>query len=383
MNKLTSNRITAILCSALVFTVSLLTVFGKKAEKSSEENRVLAKAPDITLSGLYDGSTSQQLRSYATDQFAGRSKWLIAKTAMQTELSESIVNGVYISDERLLGTDMYSGDNDNISANADIFSQYLLNYDGMVYFAAIPSSTGVYGDILPPHIVGKTENQSITEFYNVLSAKIRKIDAYNILKNLKDNYIYYRNDTKWTCFGAYCVYKTVIQKLGFLPTTYDKYNIEHVSDKFRGDLYNRTLSKRPKYDLIDIYTPQDGAKIVSCKRVMKDGTVSYGDVFDRELLDSDNMYSMYLGEPAPVINIKTSAQNDKKLLVIKDEYADCFIPFLTQHYSEITVVSPSELSGKLSDLVNINDYGQTLFLFGVCSLRNREMLEKIIDEPIS
>jgi hypothetical protein len=382
MNKLTSNRITAVLCAAVICTISLLTVLGDKAKRSHKENRELAQAPDITLSGLYDGSTSQQFGKYATDQFAGRSKWLVAKTAMQTDLSESIVNGVYVSDKRLLGTDFCSSNSEKISSNADLFSQYALKYDGMVYFAAIPSSTGIYGDILPPHIVRNPESQSITEFYNVLSPKIRKIDAYNILKNLKDNYIYYRNDTKWTCYGAYCVYKTVIQKLGFLPTTYDKYNIEHVSDKFRGDLYNKTLSESPKCDIIDIYTPQDGAKIVSCSCVRKDGIISDSEVFDKELLDSDNMYSMYLGEPVPVINIKTSAQNDKKILVIKDEYADCFIPFLTQHYSEITVISPKEISGKLSDVVNINDYGQTLFLFGVCSLGDREVLEKIIDNPI-
>lgn len=382
MNKLTSNRMTAVLCAAVICTISLLTVLGDKAKRSQKENRDLAQAPDITLSGLYDGSTSKQLGTYTTDQFAGRSKWLVAKTAIQTELSESIVNGVYVSDERLLVTDLYSSDSVQISSNADIFSQYALDYDGMVYFAAIPSSTGIYGDILPSHIVRKPESQSITEFYNVLSPKVRKIDAYNILKNLKDNYIYYRNDSKWTCYGAYCVYKTIIQKLGFLPTTYDKYNIEHVSDKFRGDLYNKTLSKRPKCDIVDIYTPQDGAKITSCSCVHKDGTVSDSEVFDKELLDSDNMYSMYLGNPVPVIKIKTSAQNDKKILVIKDDYADCFIPFLTQHYSEITVISPSELSGKLSDVVNINDYGQTLFLFGVCSLGDRELLEKIIDNPI-
>ena len=91
------------------------------------------------------------------------------------------------------------------------------------------------------------------------------------------------------------------------------------------------------------------------------------------------MYSVFLGENAPLIKIKTSIKNDKKILVIKDCYADCFIPFLIQHYSEIAVVSPEDMQKNLSEYININDYSQTLFLFGVENLGNRSNLEKIIE----
>ena len=44
-----------------------------------------------------------------------------------------------------------------------------------------------------------------------------------------------------------------------------------------------------------------------------------------------------------------------------------------------SIVSPEDIKdGTLSDYVNINDYEQTLFLFGVESLSNRKVLEKII-----
>ena len=89
------------------------------------------------------------------------------------------------------------------------------------------------------------------------------------------------------------------------------------------------------------------------------------------------MYSMYLGDSVPVMRISTSASTDKKLLVVKDSFGDCFIPFLLQHYSEITVVDPSVMNGKLSDYVNADDYGQTLFLFGTDSLSDREIIAKI------
>ena len=358
-----ANKITAAVTLAFITFLGVASFFGSKSDVSDTENRKLAELPRITAEKLYRGDISKELGTYITDHFAGRSTWISAKTALQTELSESIVNGVFVSGERLLAID--APQKAPISANADIFSIYDEKYDGTVYFAAIPTSSGVYGDILPAFIDNRSDSQQISAFYDFLSSDIRKIDAYNILKMQKDNYIYYRNDTKWTSYGAYCVYKTVVQKLGFLPISYDKYTIEHVTNRFRGNLYNRTLSKKTDADIIDIYDYAEGAKVLSCICTGSDGSTFEGCIYDRSRLDSSDMYSMYLGEAVPFMKITTSANTEKKLLVIKDSYGDCFIPFLTQHYKEIAVISPEDMEGCLSDYININEYGQTLFLFGI------------------
>ncbi|EWM53480.1 DHHW family protein [Ruminococcus flavefaciens] len=367
MNKLIS-KITAVVTLSFIFLFGLLTFLGSKKEYSVDENRHLEGLHEISAEEMYDGSTSRQLEKYMADHFWGRSRWMIAKAAMQTELSESIVNGVYVSSERLLTADPGYTEAGNVSSDADIINSFSKEYDGMVYFAAVPTSAGIYGDIIPSHYVRKTESQRITELYDMFGNDIRRIDTYNILKMLKDSYIYYRNDTKWTVYGAYCVYKTVIQKLGFQPTSYDKFNIEHVTNEFRGNLYNRTLSKRPQADIMDIFYYPDGAGIVSCSCILEDGSVAEGSIYNRDMLKTGDMYSMYLGKPVPVMKIRTSAKNDMKLLVVRDSFADCFIPFLTQHYSEITVISPLEMEGDISDYINVGEYGQTLFLFGIDSL---------------
>jgi hypothetical protein len=376
MNRIIS-KITALLTIVFIAIFSVCTFFGKKKEYSVDENRPLAAAPTVKAGELYDGRTAEKLDRCMTDHFAGRSSWLVGSTLIQKELSESIVNGVYVSEERLINAEQ-SSDAEPV-ASADIFENFAENYDGMVYFAAIPTSAGVYGDVLPSHITGPSESQQISELYEALYGDIRKIDAYNILKMLKDNYIYYRSDTKWTSYGAYCVYKTVIQKLGIIPTAYDKFSIEHVTDNFRGDLYNRTMSKAPRADIMDVFEYREGAEVTSCIVVRRDGINAEGKIFDKSRLETGDMYSMYLGEPVPVMRITTSANTDKKLLVIKDSFADCFVPFLLQHYSEITVLDPSVMSGGMSAYVDPNEYEQTLFLFGIDSLGDRKMLSKIIE----
>ena len=378
LNRLT-NKITAVMSLAVIIGLGGMTVLGNKNEKSFSENRELTNLPIASYDSVYDGRSAEQLDGYFTDHFTERSKWLYFKSLIEAELSERIVSGVYVSSERLLDTENTHLNEKNLSNNADFINLFAKKYDGTAYFVAVPSSTGIYGDILPSHVVETSENQKINMLYDMLDNGIRKIDAYNILKMMKESYIYFRNDTKWTSYGAYCVYKTVIQKLGFIPTSYDKYTVEHVNDKFRGDLYNKTLSKKPKADILDKYVYYDGAEILSCERIDNDGTSSQGELIDMSRLDSSDMYSMYLGEDIPVLRIKTSAQSDKKLLVIKDSYADCFIPFLIQHYSEITVVSPDLLEGGLSELIDVNDYPQTLFMFGIVDFDKGISLEKITE----
>lgn len=374
--KKTTARVTAVLTLSVIAVLFFFTVFSKKERISFSEDRKLAEMPKLSVSGLYDGSNVSQLGAYITDHFAWRKKWISAQTVMQAELSEQIVNGIYVSGERLLDAEV--SQRTPASLNADIFSRYAENYDGTVYFAAIPSSSGIYGDLLQARGISRSDSQQISAFYEFLSSDIRKIDAYNILKMLNDNYIYYRTDTKWTSYGAYCVYKTVVQKLGFIPTPYDKYNIEHITDNFRGNLYKKVLSAKTKSDIIDIYDYPDGASVLSCVKTYDYGKERDSELYDLSRLDSSDMYSVFLGDPAPLIRIKTSVRNDKKLLVIKDSYANCFIPFLTQHYCEIAVVSPEDMSQKLSDYIDINEYGQTLFLFGVENLGHRTDLEKIV-----
>ncbi|MBQ8297023.1 MAG: hypothetical protein IJX77_04490 [Ruminococcus sp.] len=362
-----------VLSLTLIFLTA--TIFREKGVKSFQENRALAEMPELSFQSLADGSYFKELGMYFTDHFAGRSYWISAKGAIEADIGESIVNEVYISDDMLLDTE--KNEIESEEEIAEIFNEFSEAYDGTVYIAAIPSSSGVYSDKLPEYLQTYTEKEQIDSLYSYLDSDIRKIDAYNILKMLNDNYIYYRSDSRWTSYGAYCVYRTVIQKLGFIPTAYDKYTIEHVSGEFRGNLYNKSQYSKNKADMLDIYTYADGAQVVSCTGYNNDGSSFEKSLYDRSYIDSNDMYRLYLGEDAPLIKLKTSVNNDRKLLVIKDDYANCFIPFLIQHYSEIAIVSPEQLDEGLSTLIDRNDYEQTLLLFGKNGFPEAEKLNAI------
>lgn len=358
-----SNKISALVLFAVILTLSVLTVISPNKDESAE-------FPDITWDNFLDGDFGRQLVSYTADRFAGRDKWVSASARIESGICESIVNDVYISKDRLLSADVSSRGSTEKSVSA--VNEFVKSYNGAVYFVAVPTSSGVYGDILPSYLLKSTEKQQIDSFYASLDSNIRKIDAYNILKMLSENYIYYRSDSKWTSYGAFCVYRTVIQKLGFMPVSYDKYTIEHITNNYMGNLYGRTQYMESKPDLLDIYEYAGGAEITECKGYDNNGMTYRKNLYDRSAVESDDMYRLYFGEKLPLVRVQTSVNNNKKLLVVGDDYAVCFIPFLTQHYNEIAFVSPDCMEKDLREFLNPDDYEQLLFLFGIDSLTSIE-----------
>jgi len=63
---------------------------------SENENRLLAQAPEITLTGLLDGSFMQAYERYLSDQFAGRDVWIRLKTYGERYLGKQEITLYYL-----------------------------------------------------------------------------------------------------------------------------------------------------------------------------------------------------------------------------------------------------------------------------------------------
>ncbi|MBQ9139464.1 MAG: hypothetical protein IJX61_02505 [Ruminococcus sp.] len=349
-----AEKITALAVMTAITAASAAAVFN---------GNFFRNMADISSEKLLEGGFADELAEKTADSFPFAKELRAVAAEIGAKAGEPVVNRVYISEDRLLSADEYSlSAADNCTAAVNAFSA---GYEGAVYFTAVPTSTGIYGDSLPSYLLPVTEKQLTERIYEGMSSDIRKIDAYTILKNLSENYIYYRSDTKWTSYGAYCVYRTVIQKLGFIPVPYDKYAIHHVTDSYRGNLYNCTGYMESRADILDIYEYDDGTEIISCTGIDSQGVSHEISLYDMEAAESENPYDLYLGEPMEFVEIKTTVNNEKALLVIGDETADCFIPFLTKHYSEIAIASADNFEQVLEKYTDTKKYEQTLFILGM------------------
>lgn len=349
-------------------TAAAVLLFIAVAGAASLINAVISGDKD-NIAALPENSGQgygSELEAAAAEKFAGRDGWIAFGSRVDSAMKGNIVNGVYVADDRLISAEGVS--RKDLSRSVGYINSFTQAYDGAVYFAAVPTSAGVYGDKLPEHISRGAEKQLIDKLCGGLDTSIRCIDAYDLMKMMSDERIYFRSDTKWTMYGAYCVYRTVIQKLGSQPVSYDKYHIRHVTDQFYGDLYRKTLYMKCEPDILDIYEYPEGAEVLSCTGYDNDGYVEQVGLYDEEALESDDMYSLYLGGEYPLVRIRTDLNNDRHILVIGSRCAASFVPFLIQHYSEVTFVRPELMDRPLSDFLYPDDYEQTLFLFGIDSV---------------
>ena len=165
--------------------------------------------------------------------------------------------------------------------------------------------------------------------------------------------------------------------MGFVPISLNSFDIEHASNDFKGTLYSKILYNNIKSDTLDFYHYKKGYNVTSVVVGRgKDAKVS-DSMYFKEYLNNNNKYSAMLGEEAPIVTITTDEPSGKNILVIKDSYINSLVPYLTQHYSEITMVDLRYLDYSLETNVDINNYDQVLFLYNAESFSTYDYFDKL------
>ena len=100
-------------------------------------------------------------------------------------------------------------------------------------------------------------------------------------------------------------------------------------------------------------------------------------MYFKEFLDKKDKYSTFFGSNQPIVTVKTDAPKDTKLLIFKDSYAHCYVPFLAQHYSEITMIDLRYMNEAYSKAINVNDYDQVLFLYNGATFATESNIKKL------
>lgn len=356
----------------------LITFCSKKEKVSEYENRELAEFPEISFSAIFKDKTFMSgFDKYMSDHFIGRINWIQSKKNIELAIGKNEINGIYVTDKRLI-EHIEQPDYTEIDKSIKAINDFSESTGLPTYVMIAPTSAGIYEDEIPKNAPHQNQKEFIDYIYSNLNSDITAIDIYNTLSSVKnDEYIYYRTDHHWTTLGAYYAYNSAVQKLGFTPISYDKFNIEHVSDDFKGTFHSKTLYDGIEPDIIDIYSYSDGAKVTEC--MVNDGMneISSDTMYFREYLEGKDKYSVFLGTNQPLVTIKTNVQNDKKLLIIKDSYAHCFAPFMTQHYSEITLLDLRYVGAANTDIIDVSEYSQALILYNASTFTTDRNVKKL------
>ena len=105
-------------------------------ERSDVENRTLAQIPELTVSGVLDGTYMEALEEYVQDQFPLRDGWTGMKARAEQLLGKQLFNNVYLCGDTLIS---------KVDAPEDDLDQKNLSYVGKL--SENPSLSG-------PHPLG-------------------------------------------------------------------------------------------------------------------------------------------------------------------------------------------------------------------------------------
>ena len=309
--------------------------------------------------------------------FPGSEKAIELRTHISLAAGNSLIGKVYINDERLL-SEPDELDNAALAKTAECINEFYQNYSVPTCLAAVPSASEIYTECLPEHAIVPSQLEQLDAFYENTATQIRVVNAYHVLSTFKDDYIFYRTDTGWTSYGAYCIYRSLISKMGYYPVSYDSFSITNVKSDFRGDLYEKCLYGKVVPDILDVYTCENSSSIVSMKTFDGDLWLDCS-LYNYDALESGSEDTFYMGTAKLFTEIETDTENQKKLLIIKDSFCDNMLPFLIQHYTKIHAVDINSIDRPLSELTDVSQYNQILILCGADTLENTEAFSFLTD----
>ncbi|WP_288704163.1 DHHW family protein [uncultured Ruminococcus sp.] len=364
--KKVQQMISAVIFLAVLFGLMFSSLLLPKKSVSETENRTLAEVPQLTAAGIKDKSYMDGVETYAADHFVLRDQWVAVKSAAELAAGKKEIGGVYITDERLIGKLTEDDvDETRLKQSIDGVRAFAQNTETPVAMLLAPTAAEVYSDTLPAYAPNLDQQQLISRVADDLRGDVTMINVYNSLYAMCNEYIYYRTDHHWTSYGAFLAYQTAIKKLGFSPVSYEMYNIEHAADDFRGTLYSKSLYRGIEPDMIDLYHYNGTDPVTSV--TINDGLneTEYQSIYFCDFLNTSEKYSVFLGRNAAMVTVRTNVKNDKKLLLIKDSYANSMLPFLTEHYSEIVLLDMRYVRGDYHAYVDPDQFSQVLVLYNV------------------
>ena len=341
-----SEIITVILFCLILASLSIAFVIIPDRDFSEQENRNLALFPEIKSESFFSGEFGKEINVYFADQFPMRDLFVKVKGASEIGLLKGENNGVLYSYDQLAVKDFnayksileITEDTDRIYTES-VMAQ-INNLERFGENSKIPLVT-----VIPPRTIDiadgifdydRPDRDVMFDFAkSTLTEKAGYIDTLTLLREKFDSneYVYYRTDHHWTTLGAYYSYCEIMRSLGkedkIIPK--EKFDIEQSSD-FSGTTAARGNFPFYKKDVLEIWHLPDDNEY----EVIADGE-NIGGLYAYDHLEKSDKYSVFLDGTHNLTTIKKQGKNRETLLVVKDSFANCLIPFLAREYDIIAV----------------------------------------------
>lgn len=346
---------------------------------SNTEERVLAQIPRYGAEKLLDGTLAGQVEEYLKDQFALRPFWSKIRTSFLRLMGQRESDSVYI------GADGYLLEENQIQAgscyqdNIKAVRRFCKDNPGLnCYMLIAPNGAEIMKKKLPSGAVDSSQRVWMNELQKMVDEHLTWINAAETLREHASEELYYRTDNRWTTLGAYYAFQTAMDALEIKSEYMVEYKKYAVTEEFTGNLAAKSGFKRGKKEKIYIYVPtNDDTKYVA---EYKDDDLKSASLYSSKALDTKRKYDVFLNGSQSEVRIRTTSTDTRRLLILKNDYANCFVPFLTPYYREIVVIDPALWNGDLTALIEEEDITDVLFLYDMNGFMKDQSLYRLFEE---
>lgn len=392
--------ITSVLFLAFLCVGTLVT---PEVGFSENENRYLQAAPKLTVDHVLNGRFETQAEDYLNDQIIGRSLWVRTMAMTEAALGVGDINGVYLAADGRVVKRVTEADFDwdryrkNLKQVAELAESREAS-GGRLYAMLVPTAAYVYQNDLPSHAMRFDEDRAFADAADALGDRLIDLRAAmqaavrdgSAARESADGGVFFRTDHHWSGYGAYLGYAEFLQARAALSNLlradggeesktasggvmipaavpYAKLAPTVLSDDFYGTLYSKVLLTTLTKDSVE--TP--GAALTAKYQVRLNGE-TYDSLYFNEYLHKKDKYAVYFGGNYDKVDIEIgettgqaaqTASSKGSLLILKDSFANSFVPYLLGDYSRITMIDSRYYRGSVTELAE--DYDEVLILYGI------------------
>lgn len=309
---------------------------------SENENRYLQLTPKLSWDTVMSGDFMEDMEEYTSDQIVFRDLWTATRSLLQRAEGKEDISGTYLGAEGRYFAKVTedSFNRAGLEKNAGYIREFFAASGKSCRAMIVPSPAGVLRDMLPENAPYYDEAGAFERLDAALGGSL--LDVRETLADVEDPY--YHTDHHWTTMGAQAAYRRWAEVTGHAVR---EDALVCATEAFRGTLYSKVLLPDSVYDSV-YYAPEITAESVVCDG--KDGTLYDGDALTRK-----DKYELFLGGNYGQCVITTGTENGKHLLLVKDSFANAFVPFLLGDYETVTMIDLRYFRGSMAELAAESD----------------------------
>lgn len=368
----------AVILFFIVLVLRLFQLFTPDKKYSETENRNLQARPEASLMRIVSGRYSTAMETYVSDQFPFRTAWVQLKGLSDRLMGRTESNNIFLSDRGYLIENFTSPDRKVCQDRLKKLKQFVQSQKKLKQYMLIaPTAVSIYRELLPEFAPAGDQDAFLDQLKtDAEDAGITFMDVRDAFRSAEETQLYYKTDHHWTTDGAYLAYRQFTQAAG-LKESAVLYQRMLVTDSFRGTMSASSGFRMWEKEKMYIYLPEKGG-VEYAVNYVSEGLKS-ASFYETDKLNVRDKYAVFLGGNHSLVKITTTAGSGKVLLLLKDSYANCFVPFLAEHYDKILMVDPRYYYDDLKQLISSEKVTDVLYLYNANGFSQDTSLADVLE----